>query len=56
MSGDWVLKNRIVIIIITIKLHSEKAVNVGCGTFYPDERQRVYKINPLKFPGIEGTL
>jgi hypothetical protein len=39
--------NRIVIIIITIKPHSKKAFNVGCGTFYSEERQRVYKINPL---------
>jgi hypothetical protein len=47
MYDDSVLKNRIVITIITIKPHSEKAFNVGCGTIYPEDRQRVYEINPL---------
>ena len=42
MSGEGVLKNKIVIIIITIKPHSEKAFDVGCGTFYPEDRQRFY--------------
>ena len=41
------LKNWIVIIIITIKPHSDKAFNVGCGTFYPEDKQRVYEIKPL---------
>jgi hypothetical protein len=42
-----VLKNRIVIVIITIKPHSEKALNIRCGTFYPEDRERVYEMNPL---------
>jgi len=42
-----VLRNRIVIIIITITSHSENAFNIGCGTFYLEDRQRVYEINPL---------
>jgi hypothetical protein len=33
--------------IITIRPHSEKAYNVGCGTFYPEDKQRVYEIKQL---------